>query len=84
MTTEPCHRCGGLVAYEVDQSGPRLYCRICSWQQDLLAPPTEALAAMMKPELPSSRHSYFRDDGSYYTAFRAPGRPRKKGTYIHC
>ena len=39
-----CPKCGGLLATETDSFGPRLYCRICSYQLDLLAPSPQVLA----------------------------------------
>ena len=71
-----CPRCGTPLAQEQDANGPRLFCRCCAWQRDLLAPPPEELAKMLKPELPHSRHDYFREDGAHYTV-SGPGRPRK-------
>ena len=75
--TQPlaCPRCGNPLAQEEDANGPRLFCRCCAYQLDLLAPPPEILASLMRPERPRSRHGYFRDAGGYY-AVRGQGRPR--------
>ena len=47
-TPEICPRCNGLVVTGADQDGPYLRCLNCGRYQDLLQPPPDRLALMMK------------------------------------
>lgn len=55
-----CPRCSGPMEAKADRYGSYLRCMLCGHYIDLLQPPPETLFELMKPELPRSRHDYFR------------------------
>ena len=55
MMPEWCPRCFNPLAHETDQDGPRLYCRWCAYQLDLLVPPPAELEKLAQVPGPSTQ-----------------------------